>query len=199
MSAERDFEFDIRRTLILSKYIKHWGQPRQRTISRNENLLAKIEVYEFIDVESMIHRFVTIGLSSRSIVKNENSDLELLLPVFSADAISNEQVIVNYLLDIMAYCVRNKVGVGTAIRLPNYCPNYWTTKAILFDEARAEDESFNDIWVGNQNITILWLVPINEKEYELIKLKGLESFDEFIDSNNVQLVEVTRSAKQLTH
>jgi hypothetical protein len=59
---EKNLLQDIRRSIILSAYIGHWGFPDQRTISHRGDDV--IEVYSFPpQFDEKVHRFATVGIS----------------------------------------------------------------------------------------------------------------------------------------
>ncbi len=71
------FEFDIRRTIILSSYIKHWGMPEFRRIMSKDG--DAVELYTFPG--DLIQRYATVGLSSCNISNSTQCNTELFLAV----------------------------------------------------------------------------------------------------------------------
>ncbi len=57
----RVFKFDLYRTVVLSHYMKYWGQPLERVVSVRGGDGAVIEVYRFSLTNGTV-RFATVGL-----------------------------------------------------------------------------------------------------------------------------------------
>jgi hypothetical protein len=170
--------FDIRRTLILGLYMKHWGMPEHRWISRKEN--HAIEVYSFPPgKDEVVHRFATVGVSAtnREDGNPANYELCMILPRDLAGASAEE--VVSFMLDVAVHSYRKDVrcSVGATVPETPLMPAQWPPKALLFDELRGEPEEFSNISIGTQSIEVLWLVPIYGAERELIVSEGIEAFD----------------------
>ena len=170
--------FDIRRTFILGSYIRHWGMPAHRWISRHED--HAIEVYSFPPrADEVVHRFATIGVSgvSREDGNPATDEFCMILPPDLRGA--SDQEVVSFMLDIAIHCYRKDVrcDVGSTIPETPLMPANWKPKALLLDEPRGEPEELAQIPIGDQRVELLWLVPIYADEYELIKTKGIDAFD----------------------
>jgi hypothetical protein len=170
--------FDVRRTLILGLYIKHWGMPEYRWVSRREDHV--IEVYSFPPREDeVVHRFATVGVSAakREDGNQANYELCMVLPDELAGASVDE--VVSFMLDVAVHSYRKDVrcSVGATIPETPLMPAQWPPKALLFDELRGEPEEFSDLSIGSQSIEVLWLIPIYRDERELIVNEGVEAFD----------------------
>jgi Suppressor of fused protein (SUFU) len=169
---------DIRRTLILGVYMRHWGMPEYRWISRRED--HAIEVYSFPPrKDGVVHRFATIGVSAenRGDGTPANYELCMILPDELAGASADE--VVSLMLDVAVHSYRKDVrcSVGATIPETPLMPAKWPPKALLFDELRGEPEELSHISVGDRCIELLWLVPIYGDEQELIKREGIDAFD----------------------
>lgn len=186
--------FDIRRSILLGKYIDQWGLPLKRTISTKEGNFQGVEVYEFPPKNDGVYRFVTIGLSCQTLDSGVVANWEFLFCLPDSLGSANSSLVVNYLLDIMGYSLRAEVDmkVGVLIPVSSLAPDCWSTKAILVDEARGEAKEMSSHCIGNQNIELLWLIPITSSEYELIKNKGIEEFDQLEAKCGVSLLDVNR-------
>lgn len=190
------FNFDIRRSIILSKYMKHWGMPEFRQVITNENV--RVELYTFPSREDEdVTRFSTIGLSSYPIEDNADEcdcAVELLMVLPKCIAYEQEEQIKNYLFDVAAYLI-NTLGrtpdVGTTIPESPLAPDNWP-KALLFDEPRGEPEELGCFQVGRQHINLLWLIPIHGSEYKIIKKMGLDKFDKIDQQQDISLIDVMR-------
>ena len=170
--------FDIRRTLILGVYMRYWGMPEYRWISRHES--HAIEVYSFPPgKDELVHRFATVGASAvnREDGKPANYELCMILPDELGGASADE--VVSLMLDVAVHSYRKDVrcSVGATISETPLMPAKWLPKALLFDALRGEPEELSHISVGAQCIEVLWLVPIYGDEQELIASEGIDAFD----------------------
>lgn len=193
LSSKNELAFDIQRSLILSKYIESWGQPFERTISINDETKHRIEVYVFIDEEIGIHRFATIGVSIGSLKTQLHEFLFCFNLSFDQE---DRKKTVDYILDISVYSQKDevKIDVGYTVPCSPLAPNYWRTRALLFDEARCEDEHLSSIHVGDKNVELLWVVPITENERKFIQQHKLECFDDEVKGKFEFLLDVKRDS-----
>ncbi len=197
--SETEFQklsFDIRRTIILSEYMKHWEMPEFRQTMSREN--ERVELYTFPGNDSEnVTRFSTIGLSS---IRSKDSErqygigAELLMVLPKEVAIEQEDKIKNYLFDVASYLLNalgRQLTVGTIIPESPLAPIGWP-KALLFDEPRGEPEELSCFHIGSQHVDLFWLIPIYGSEYELIKEKGLGAFDKLYETEDISLVDINR-------
>ncbi len=119
-TESKTFNFDIRRSIVLSKYIKHWGMPEFRQVMTKEDV--RVELYIFPGQEGEdVTRFSTIGLSSHPIEDNADQcdcAVELLMVLPKCIAYEQEEQIRDYLFDVVAYLINTlggTPGVGTTI------------------------------------------------------------------------------------
>jgi hypothetical protein len=191
------FNFDIRRSLILSLYISEWGMPQSRKIIKKEND-NPIEVYSFpSDKDVSVIRFATIGLSAQNYVdSNESVGHELYFVMGKDLGQASEDEVFDYLLDISIYSFRNcsKFSAETIIPESNLSPKAWKLNSILVDEPRGEHESFESLHIGTQHVEMLWLVPTYETEYHYIKEMGIDKFDLLCDSSVFSVADLSRPA-----
>lgn len=186
--------FDIRRSLILANYVKYWGQPSTRTISKHRKNPFPVEIYEFPGGDEGVYRFATIGVSSQNIDGGQTSGCEFLLCLpGNLGGVTSERV-VTYLLDIVASSLvkERATEVGDLMPPSRHAPQQWSTTAILFDEARGEEPELSLINIGAESTELLWLVPITKDEYQLVKYEGIEKFDELEATSEVSLLDVNR-------
>lgn len=195
-TESKTFNFDIRRSIVLSKYMKHWGMPEFRQVITKENV--RVELYTFPGQEDEdVTRFSTIGLSSQPIEDNSGEcdcAVELLMLLPKCVVYEQEAQIKSYLFDVAAYLI-NTLGrtpdVGTTIPESPLAPDNWP-KALLFDEPRGEPEELSCFQVGRQHINLLWLIPIYGSEYKIIRERGLDEFDKIEQQRDVSLVDIRR-------
>ncbi len=183
-------EFDIRRSIILSSYIKHWGEPEFRQIMSKDD--KAVELYTFRG--DLIQRYATVGLSSCVLSNGAQCDTELLLAVPSHIVEEQSEAIVNYIFDISSYLLETlgkNAEAEVVVPESPLAPSGWP-KALLFDQPCGEPEELACFHVGAQHVNLLWVVPIFGTEYDLIKTKGIESFDEAIQTIDLSVVDVRR-------
>jgi len=63
---------------------------------------------------------------------------------------------------------------------------------LLIDDPRGEPEDVGTFHVGQQVISLLWLVPIYGAEVEFIRKHGVEAFDALCAEAELSLVDVSR-------
>lgn len=196
----KNFNFDIKRSIILAEYIKCWGMPEARELMPYENepkVSMPVELYIFPGEDmDQVTRIATIGLSSCKFQDDKrcNSELLMVLPFDIAD--EQWDAISRYVFDISRYLI-NTLGhnIKSADLLPesDLAPDDWP-KALLFDDPRGEPNELNYFHIGMQHVTLSWVVPIFASEYDLIKNSGIEAFDAAIEHAESSLVEVRRDA-----
>lgn len=201
MAKDNDdqFTFDVRRTMILSQYMKFWGMPEFRTCSykKEEGISKVIEVYEFPPQENQdIYRFATIGTSVLKTEKGRIANWEFLLCVPDDFGGASRNQIKNFLLDIVAYSLQKAVTVDEGFIIPptDLAPKEWTTRAFLFDEARGEPEELAFFEIGKQKVNLIWVTPITEEERIFIKENSLEEFDKIVEESDYSILDVNRES-----
>ena len=186
------FEFDIRRSILLSSYMKEWGMPSVRNILTRDDTV--VELFSFPDRK--IQRFASVGLSGCNISGETKIDSELLLVVPRDIAEEQSKEITNYIFDIIAYLINTRGGkVKSTDLIPEspLAPAGWP-RALLFDEPRGESEELETLHFGVQHIHLLWVVPIHGQEFELIQSKGIQAFDDAVNELELSVVDVRRDS-----
>jgi|TARA_B110000211_G_scaffold150294_1_gene170944 hypothetical protein len=186
------FEFDIRRTIILSKYMNNWGMPEYRNVTNKGNHC--VELYSF--PEELFTRFATVGLSSGILPNSDkcNSEIVMVLPTNVVAKQTNE--IVNYIFDIVAYLIETldrNLTAETTIPESELAPAGWP-KALLFDEPRGEVDDLSCFHIGSQHVELFWMIPIFGNEYSLIKNGEIERFDEIVENMDIEITDVRRTS-----
>ena len=186
---------DIRRAMLLGDYIRHWGQPSSRTLSQKAGVAAAVEVYVFPpDEQTNVYRFATVGVSAQPQANGETAQWELLLCLPADLGGADEQQVIHYLLDIMAYSLRDDVNfvIGNRFPVSPLAPSSWTTKALLLDEPRGEPEEMANYQIGQQAVDLIWLIPITAGEKQFIDDNGLEDFDDLVEKSEDSILDVNR-------
>ena len=186
-------EFDIRRSIILSEYVKCWGVPESRTLSTVENVPVELYVFSGEDMDQ-VTRFATIGLSAASKSTVNKCQSELLLVVPFDVGIDQLEVINAYVFDIVAHILNKldcEIQSEDVLAPSSFAPQNWPS-AVLFDEPRGEPEEVSHFHIGMQSVALKWLVPIFSSEYELINNQNIDAFDAAIENSGASLVEIRR-------
>lgn len=203
----QDFNFDIKRSIILAAYIKCWGLPESRKVLSSAGMLIELYVFPGEDMDQ-VSRVATIGLSEclfqidqQDTAKPCSSELLMVLPY---DLIDDDiDAISSYLFNIANYIVKklgrnlhpeeivagHEIATTNESSIPTDLP-----RAVLFDEPRGEPSELNYFHIGMQHIKLSWVIPIFDNEYELIKNNSIDAFDEAVNAAEISLVEVRRES-----
>jgi hypothetical protein len=179
VAAANDLERDIRRSVILSAYMRAWGLPSERVVSRRGP--DQVEVYLFPErSDPLLSRFASVGVSGleREDGTRASWELMMVLPLGLVGASAKE--VSDFLLDVMAYSLRRDVVFEIGLTIPEtpLMPKNWKPRALLLDEPRGEPVELDHFHVGPQRVGLVWLVPIYQDERELVLNQGLDAFDE---------------------
>jgi len=194
-AKEAILSLDIRRSVILCAYIKEWGMPEYRFKMGKNNTHSAVELYFFPAKDKKYPaRFATVGLSNFTRKNGKRICTEFMLALESG--LGNESIdrVFTYFCDIIAHNIENiesseppRVMSESAL-----APERWTTKAILIDELRGESEELEEIIIGSEKVSLLWVVPINENEEKIILNKGIDAFDEYIENLPYSIINPVR-------
>lgn len=191
-----EFAFDVRRAVVLGAYIRSWGMPDSRVVARKGH--EKVEVYSFPPREgTRVHRFATIGVSASLRERGESVDcyeLFMVLPE-SLTGLSVEAVS-HVVLDVVAYSLGQGgiFRIGSTVPEVRTFPSHWLTRALLVDEPRGEAEDLSCTHLGAESIRLFWLVPLHQSEESLVRLEGVEAFDERFDASDWSLADPMRGS-----
>ena len=192
-NEEQQLVYDIRRTIILGGYMRHWGMPDTRTISRRGD--ESVEIYSFPPkFGGKVHRIATVGLSSQVRESGEVASYELCMVLPEGLGGATKDQVTSFIMDVAAYSLRRDVRfeIGRMIPETPLMPTSWLPRALLLDEPRGEPEEIASFQVGSQRVALIWLVPIHTDEYELIARAGLEAFDELDGRSEWSLTDPKR-------
>lgn len=206
MNAEKDLDFDIKRSIILAEYIKCWGVPEIRELMPASQSPANglvdnsmpVELYVFPGEDmDQVTRLATIGLSSCKFSRNQHCHDELLMVLPFDVADDQLDIVSRYMFEIAHYIVNTQ---GRNIQMEDLmteglitAPKNWPS-ALLFDEPRGEPNELNHFYIGMQHVKLSWVVPIFQNEYDLIKRHGIAAFDTAINQAELSLVEIRRES-----
>jgi hypothetical protein len=183
---------DVRRSILLGAYIRCWGQPDERVVSRRGD--DAVELYSFPFVQTKVHRFATAGVSGLRCEDARLASWELLLTLPRDLGGATSQEVVSLALDVMAYSLRRDVPFKIGLTIPEtpLMPKAWSPRALLVDEPRGEPEELTSLRIGSQHVKLVWLVPIHGDERQLIVDEGLDSFDQLAQDSDWSLADPGR-------
>ncbi len=189
-------EFDIRRTIILGAYMRHWGMPEWRRLLLSADKSDKIELYYFpagsADVPA---RFATVGLSACSYDPSGNRiDAEWMLALECELGGESIERVCGYVADLLVHHIRNAPNTVLPRLMPPsaLAPGKWTTTALLLDEPRGEAEELEYFNIGDQQVALVWVLPITPSEAAMIADEGVESFDVYAEESEHSLIDPCR-------
>ncbi|MBF9265041.1 suppressor of fused domain protein [Paracidovorax cattleyae] len=193
---EKEFSFDVRRSIILASYINSWSMPEYRLVMEDGGKNIRIEVYYFpaLDEDSPA-RFATVGLSNtKRKSSGELFGVEWMLALQKDMGGESVDRIYNYLCDLMAHHIENIDGskIPRVMGESDLAPQGWSTKAFLLDELRGESEGLEHIKIGSQEVRVLWALPITGKEADLVVKSGVEVFDEYMENIDYSIIDTLR-------
>lgn len=146
-AIESGFELDLRRSITLGLYIKHWGIPHQRYTSNPARLGGQtVEVYDFQRAEPReVRRVATVGLAAAGSDKR-SWELMFALPQDLAEASWEE--VASYLLDVAVYSIATHPtsAPGTVTDPSPLAPSAWGERGVLIAHAISEDEELAAGW-----------------------------------------------------
>lgn len=188
-----NLDFDIRRSIILSRYLEHWGLPESRKVIEHKE--ARIELY-FFPGEDMdqVSRLASIGFSSCRFDSDLRCNSELLLVIPFDVSLNQTEAINIYLANIIGHLLDTRssnIRAQDLIPASNFAPADWP-KAVLLDEPSGEPDILRSFYIGTQQVHLSWLIPISESEYQLIKTQGIASFDDAVEAQGLQLLDPRR-------
>jgi len=195
MTKDEEFHFDILRTILLSKYICHWGHPEKRLIAEKKGQ-RPVELYIFPgDEGSKVVRFASIGISEQQGDSGEKlCSHELLLVLPSNLGGAKKSDVSDFFFDVMAYSLRPDVTFVPERTVPEtkLSPKIWRQKALLIDEPHGEADEVRSFDLGGNKVNLLWIVPIYGAEQQIINDKGVEWFDAEAEKEDLSIVDLAR-------
>ena len=184
---------DIRRTIILGTYLNEWGMPNERILSAKDSDL--IEIYSFPPISGgNLWRIASVGMSGIKTESHTTNDFELLIVLENAYGQISFREIANFLMDIFAHSLRVSVKFEPEKTIPetHLMPSAIKPKAVLLDAPRAEIPNLEKFMIGNQEVKLLWVIPIFGNEQILIVEKGISVFDALQENSEYSLANVKR-------
>ncbi|RJX41757.1 hypothetical protein D3P09_07365 [Paenibacillus pinisoli] len=194
-SPEKALDFDIRRTIILSLYLKEWSMPEYRVIMTKPEMGVYIEIYYFPSMNDLTPaRFATVGLSHSVRKSGKPSETEWMLALNPDMGQESIDRVFSYFCDLIAHNLEHmrSSDVPRVMTESALAPENWTTKALLIDELRGESEDFEEINIGEDIISVLWVIPITSKEAGIVLQDGIDAFDAYMENLPYSIIDPTR-------
>ncbi|RAV16731.1 suppressor of fused domain protein [Paenibacillus contaminans] len=194
-SREKALDFDIRRTIILNLYMKEWSMPEYRVIMTKPEIGVHIEVYYFPSINDKTPaRFATVGLSNSIRKTGKPTETEWMLALTPDLGQESIDRIFSYFCDLIAHNIENikSSEVPRVMTESALAPENWTTKALLIDELRGESEGLEEMKIGEEVISVLWVIPITHKEARIILQEGIDAFDAWIEKQQHSIIDPAR-------
>ncbi|WCM89483.1 suppressor of fused domain protein [Acidovorax sp. NCPPB 3576] len=194
-SRDEKFSFDVRRSIILGHYMHEWGMPEHRVITVKASRKIHVEIYYFpAGKNSKVSRFATVGLSMARRPSGALVSAEWMLALTSDLGGESSDRVFSYVVDLIAHHIENAASSTPPIVMAEseIAPAKWSSKALLIDELRGESESLEGIAVGSESVPVLWVIPINSREVDIINREGVEKFDEIIEKSIYSIVDPQR-------
>ncbi|WP_322873945.1 suppressor of fused domain protein [Acinetobacter sp. CFCC 10889] len=183
------------RSSLLTTYIKHWGNPNIiKTYSKDSSF--KIEILVFHDlIHRNMTRIVTFGFVNIQIEQSYNklNEYYFILPTIFVKQDMNEYI--DYLMNLGLHLSKKELACDVSIITDiQIAPLKLKQKCILDDEACLEHESFNNMYLLDQDSTVQlrWLIPIFDSEAEFILHNGVEAFEELERDFQYSLINIDR-------
>jgi len=194
-SREKALDFDIRRTIILNLYMKEWSMPEYRVIMTKPEIGVHIEIYYFPSINDKVPaRFATVGLSNSIRKTGKPTETEWMLALTPDLGQESIDRIFSYFCDLIAHNIENikSSEVPRVMTESALAPENWTTRALLVDELRGESEELEEIKIGQEIISVLWVIPITHKEARIILQEGIDAFDAWIEKQQHSIIDPAR-------
>lgn len=192
--SDREFTYDVRRSVLLGRFIQQWGMPsvrRRFTRTKPDDL---VEVYWFPeDSEGKIARVVTVGASAGNAKAGMSScEFLLVLPYDLGGAAFSD--VAGFLMDFVLYSRQSDVLLREGYATPDseLVPNAWPMKSIVVSTPRGEPEEMESFHVGTHHVNLWWLIPMYRSESDFVLRHGLAAFDSATSESDVSLVETRR-------
>lgn len=190
---DKEFTFDVLRTIVLGKMMSYWGVPELRKRLTGEK--GSVEIYRIPSQASAgLVRYATFGLSQ---LPRRNGELGVHELLFVIDE-GNFKNSASKSFDFMCELSANYLESAHEIELPSLVPPSalipWRANALLFDEARGEEEDLAEMVIGARRVKLIWVIPLYEDEYKLIEKEGLAEFDRRCEVKRVDLVDIDRES-----
>lgn len=154
-----------------------------------------IEIYYFPPCdENYPARFATVGLSNTPRITGKYTHTEWMLALENKLGDESIDRVFSYFCDLITHNIEhiNSSAPPRVMSESHLSPEKWKTKAILIDELRGESESLETIKIGNEEVNVLWVVPISSLESKMILEKGIDAFDDYIEQLSYSIIDPKR-------
>ena len=173
-AQEEALSLDLRRTLVLGRYLQAWSMPEYRIVMTGRQGRARIEIYFFRRPPAASPR----PLRDRGAIPpspRERSGSRRMDDGAGRRPGRGKRgpgVRISVRPDRPQHREHGRRRTAARDGASPLAPEKWTAKAILIDELRGESEALERIAVGSETVELQWVVPISQKEAALILDQG---------------------------
>lgn len=186
--ALNELELEVAKSSILSRFMSEWGAPSLRTKFRfRETELAEIYLFP----GPGIVRLCSLGCFR--IEKGGAPANEILCVFDTSDAKYSEEFAISFMADCLQYFL-NAADDFDVPHLVSFNFDENRRRILLFDEARGEADVVSSFKFGDGLFKLLWASELRIEEMEFIQTKGMDAFDERVDSGAVDLIRISRKS-----
>ena len=172
-AQEEALSLDLRRTLVLGRYLQAWSMPEYRIVMTGRQGRARIEIYF-----SRRPPAASPPLRDRGAIPpspRERSGSRRMDDGAGRRPGRGKRgpgVRISVRPDRPQHREHGRRRTAARDGASPLAPEKWTAKAILIDELRGESEALERIAVGSETVELQWVVPISQKEAALILDQG---------------------------
>ena len=186
-AQEEALSLDLRRTLVLGRYLQAWSMPEYRIVMTGRQGRARIETGRQRPPASRpwgYPAFATGAGGSRRMDDGAGRR--------PGRGKRGPGVRISVRPDRPQHREHGRRRTAARDGASPLAPEKWTAKAILIDELRGESEALERIAVGSETVELQWVVPISQKEAALILDQGIDAFDAHVEGMAHSIIDPAR-------
>lgn len=174
--------------LIMDHYEKYLGEFEDCLIFKGDENAPSIQLLQFDNVFKDCKTYATIGLSKYADIIKDVYEVVMIVD----DAMEESATI---LANVLFYIINNNVELnsGTYIEgIKNINEEFGIKRnknAVYFTETYAFPDEFSTI---NEEVKMCLAFFISEEECDYIKKFGCDKFEDYLEDNNVDIMNINR-------
>lgn len=167
--------------MVVEHLEKHLGKIARSSWPEERKYNISVSIFPNQPFERM-NTYSTLGLNFYDVGFKSNFEL-----LFVCSDIWNELEISAFLQRVAEYLVSNRKAIlrGDIVYLPRTVINGSQMKALYVAIPFYFDDDIQAISDGEKSVVFPLLIPIYEKEAELVETKGWNAFEDFLEDNQV--------------
>ena len=192
-AQEEALSLDLRRTLVLGRYLQAWSMPEYRIVMTGRQGRARIEIYFSRRPPAASRPLRDRGAIPPS--PRERSGSRRMDDGAGRRPGRGKRgpgVRISVRPDRPQHREHGRRRTAARDGASPLAPEKWTAKAILIDELRGESEALERIAVGSETVELQWVVPISQKEAALILDQGIDAFDAHVEGMAHSIIDPAR-------